>query len=150
MGIANRIDKTLGLSVVVWAGTVTREQWRGYVTRMAPQLDDYLGCRVFLVHATNAIDVSEMDPAVFEETMTEYPRAFEAMAGARLAFVPGPLWALAKQYEDILKSRGVHPVTFTEWRTACAFLGLDPDLIGPMIDELRTEIHERDAAEIGA
>ena len=134
MGIAYRIDKNLGCTVVVWDGSITAEQHTEHVQRLAADMDWPPGTH--LTDLTTVTDVTLPDPSLVE-LLIEGTGMRELV---EKAIVVRPEFLRGSCIERSGQSRGGVPMPFSDLDRACEHLNLDKVSVRTTIDELREEL----------
>ncbi len=135
MGIAERIDRDLGLTIVVWDGPVTPEETVDHLFRLAANRYWPAGDRS-LTDLRTATRIALPDPELvdilLEETDLRRVRNKVVLVTPRqLAHAQIPEAAAAHRMEA---------TTFTDLEAACEHLGVDPIAVARTLDDLRAEI----------
>ena len=144
MGIGYRCDQASDLALAVWHGPVSAAEWNDQVCSLVAELDER-PTRRFLTDLRAAGDVS----AITDEHISEIAELFATgVRGtkAKVAVVASELFEAAERFErEPALAGAVTTIVFSHLGTACAWLGVDTDLVHRRITELRREIIERNA-----
>ena len=137
MGIDYYCDKQIGITVTVWDGVVTPEEWRELVRRQDSDADWPTGPG-FLGVLSTARGLSAFNDSVVEEMRAVYRRRAKQLPRIRSAVVSGRGFGAGPQLEaDVEDTSGVRNIMFTDVATACTWLGVDVAAVQPIVDELR-------------
>jgi len=137
VGIRHDIDETLGLTVVVWDGDISEQEAVDHLVRIAQDPRWPPGRRHLADIRT--LGRAEMPPRELLEELiagTDVRRAVERVVVARPTRIGSgniPLTAA---------SLGMTTTPFSDLDEACAYLGVEPQIIRGMIDSIRAELAE--------
>ena len=141
MGIGYRIDKALGLTLVVWDGVVTGEDAEDHVRALFDDPDWPPG-RIHLLDASSAKSV----PIVANTKLVDLAVNAAETRRIRFALVQHMGFEEATYFEREASTRGLSQViVFNDISTACTWLGLDGAAIRAMTADMRREIRELEA-----
>jgi hypothetical protein len=142
MGIAYRCIRTAGLTVTVWDGPVTPEDWRSLI---AAQDDDpeWPTERLLGVFET-ARGFRAFDDKVVAEMINTYRPRAERLHGAKSAVVAQQELSGTTDIPRALQGTGVRVIAFGDLRPACMWLDVEFEHTQSVIDQLRTEIRRRE------
>jgi hypothetical protein len=130
VAIEYRLDRTLGLTLVVWDGVVTGHDAEEQVRRLRADPEWPPG-RLHLLDLTSVSTV----PTVGETRLVEMLAEMAEMRQIRFAVIAGDAFAEATRFQEAASGVGVtHVIVFNELATACAWLGID-------FGETRTALH---------
>ena len=136
MPIAYRIDKAAGLTIVVWHGEVTTDDFAAHVSKLTADPDWPPGTR-HIGDLTTAITI----PVVATPVIVEKFRAAQEWPTIRYALVARAGWEQAADFQQAVEAVGAATfVLFNEVQTACTWLGIDPTLMRAVINELRDQL----------
>ena len=125
MGIAYRCDKTLGLSVSVWDGEVSRADRKDHVAALASDPD--WGATGLLLTDLTGVSAA-MRPSA-KEVLEAAAEFSEKLAGqvrdAKWAMVAGETFVLAQRFGTYLEEEVRRLIVFNDVETACTWLGVD-------------------------
>ena len=141
VGIAYRTDPERDITLTVWHGPVSCEEWREHVQSVVSELDQGSPSR-FLADIRSAADVSTITDEHISEMAQLFARGAYG-ARAKVAVVAGDLFAGAEQFEHEPSMSGINTIVFNDFATACTWLGLDPDAAVATVRALRAEIDAR-------
>jgi hypothetical protein len=137
LGIAYRFLDDADVIVTVWDGTVTPAEWADAIARHG-ESPEWLKGKRRLTDARTA-DPSGITPEDVDAVSANYGPGIQA-TDARLAIVASDGWALAQQVESTMRKLGLTTVVFNDVHTACAWLGVDADLVSVATREIRQEL----------
>ncbi len=144
MGIAYRCDADIGLTIAVWDGTVTAQEWHAQSDR-AHADPAWPAGRLFLTDVTTVSDVSHItDELIAEMAKRMRDEVSERVADARWALVAGDAFWMARKFARVVDGIVQSMVAFNSLDTACIWLGVDLGRARAALRELRTEIRARD------
>jgi len=136
VAIGYRLDKPLGLTLVVWDGDITGEEAEGHARRLLADPEWPPG-PLHLLDATSATSV----PITADTKLVDIVAGAAKTRQIRFALVEHHGFTQAVNFERAASDRGVSRViVFNALIGACGWLGLDLAVIGPIIDELRRDL----------
>jgi hypothetical protein len=141
VGIAGRCDATLRCTFIVWDGDVSPEQWRD-------QARQRFADPAFPPGPLALADLSTAGgaPSITTDAIREMARLWRDQAPkvglSKLAVIPNGAWDKARQFETDAGGAGLETIIFNSLGTACTWLGLDVDLVRPILDDLRAQLRE--------
>jgi hypothetical protein len=140
MGIAYCCDKDIGITVTVWDGVVTPEEWRAHIRRQDADPDWPTG-PAFLGQLTTARGLSAFDASVVDEMRALYRDRAKQLARIRSAVVSDRAFGASGQLEQaVAETSGVRNIMFNDVATACMWLGVDVSAVQTIIDRLRASL----------
>ena len=135
VGIAERIDRDLGLTIVVWHGPVTPQETVDHLVRLGGNRYWPAGERS-LTDMRTATRISLPDPELvdilIEDTDLRYVRN-------KVVLLTPRLFAHAR-IPDAAADLGMDATPFTDLDVACDYLDVDRTRVARIIDDLRAEI----------
>ncbi len=135
MAIAEWINRDLGVTIVVWSGSVTQQDTHDQLMRLAANRYWPPGRRA-LTDMRTVTDVELPDPAVlaalFEDTDLPYVD--------KKAVVVTSEFLRRVRLEDAAKDYGMETVPFTELGGACEYLCIDTVAIQRTLEDLQAAI----------
>ena len=135
--IGYRLDKTLGLTLVVWDGTVTGDDAEEHVRRMMFNDPDWPPGPKHLVDLTTATSV----PIVANTKLVEMLAEIAEARRIRFALVAGGAFDEGKRFQEAASGIGVTQVIVFNFVTiASTWLGVDPTAAQSALNELRREL----------
>jgi hypothetical protein len=145
MGIAYTCDEATGVTVTVWDGPVSPDDWRKLVAEqnVDPQWPSEHHLGIF----ETAHGFSSFDDDVVAEMMTTYRHRAQNSPVKKSAIVTQRQLNLATEIPRELQDMGIRVIAFGDLRTACAWLGADLDAIQRIVDDLCAHIAAVDQAE---
>ena len=142
MAIAYRIDKTLGLTVVVWDGAVTGADAEDQVRTLQADPDWPPG-PLHLLDTTSATSVPSVQDTKLVEMLLEIAHAQQI----RFALVAGNMFEEATKFQEAASAVGLSRViVFNDLTTACTWLGADAGTTRAALGELRRDLRAGTAA----
>ena len=139
MGIAYRCDAASGCTYVVWDVEVTPDEWRSHFEAMSNDPAFPPGPRM-LADLSTAGGAPGMSTDIVTEMATAWSERVARTGPMKLAIVPNGAWEKARQLERAIGDSGLTAIVFNDLVTACTWLGLQPALVGPIIEGLRAEL----------
>jgi hypothetical protein len=140
MGIAYRIDTTLGLTTAVWDGVVTADDWRTHLLDLFAD-PDWPPCSLSLTDLRSA-DLSTITSADQTEVVAMYGPRIDDVRGTKSAAVAGDNFERSSEFESRKEPAGLRLIVFNDLLNACTWLGIDEAGAQATIDELRRELRE--------
>jgi hypothetical protein len=142
VGIAYRSDDALGLTVIVWDGHISIEDWRSHFGQMTADPSWPIG-RLGLLDATS-VDVSALTPDDMRQVAGAFRGHRSKIAGIKYAIVAGDAaYAYALAFQEASGPTGLVAVVFSDLDIACDWLGVSVEDVEPTIEALRVEIRSR-------
>jgi hypothetical protein len=140
MGVGYRLDHELALTVTVFDGAVTGEEWRATVRALFADPSWPPG-RLNLTDLRTA-DLSAVTGEDRAEIYALNARHAHKLVGMKSATVGGVNFENARKFERDDRSSGLRIIPFDDLGPACTWLGVDTQAIASMIDQLRREMRE--------
>ena len=142
VGIAYRSDYALGLTVIVWDGDISIEDWRTHFGQLTGDPSWPIG-RIGLLDATS-VDMSALTHDDIRQVAGAFRSHRPKLAGIKYAIVAGDAaYADALAFQDASGPTGLVTVVFSHLDIACDWLGVSVEDVDPTIDALRVEIRSR-------
>ncbi len=139
MPIAYRCDADLGITISVWEGAVTVEEWRDLVRRQLADPDWPCG-RLSLADATTAGNTAAISDEEICEVAAMYRTQQTRIAGIKAARVSPHETRGALTFQRAMGPSGPTTLVFDDLEAACAWLGVSVDDVRPTLEELREEL----------
>ena len=118
MGIAYRSDHGLGLTVIVWDGVISPDDWRSHVRQMTGDPSWPVG-RLGILDAS-AADVSLLTTDHIRDVATAFGAHRSKLAGIKYAIVVGEAaHAYALAFQQAIGPMGLVTVVFSHCDLAC-------------------------------
>jgi hypothetical protein len=143
VGIAYRLDHTLGLTLTVFDGQVTGDEWRTAVRELFADPRWPPG-RLNLTDLRTT-DASALTVADREEIIAINARHVDKLVGMKSAAVGSAHFEISREFGREDQSSGLRLIPFDDLAPACVWLGLDLNTVLLMIADLRRELREPDA-----
>jgi len=138
VAIGYRIDKTLGLTVVVWDGAVTGDEAEDHVRRLVADPDWPPGPH-HLLDTTTAISIPNVANTKLVEMLVDAADARRV----RFALVATEGFSEATRFQRAALAGGVlHVVVFGDVVTACTWLGTDRTKVRSALGVVRRELRK--------
>jgi hypothetical protein len=138
MGIRYRLDKALGLTLVVWDGVVSGDEAEGHVRSLFDDPEWPPGP----LHLLDGTTVASA-PTVANTKLVELAVNAAETRRIRFALVQHMGFDEATYFEREASARGLSQViVFNDLATACTWLGLDVAAIRTTTADMRREIRE--------
>jgi hypothetical protein len=142
MGIAYRLDQDLGLTLTVFDGVITGEEWIRHVNEVF-DLPEWPPGRLSLTDLRTADSHLLRDDD--RRTVFAINEAHaKQLVGMKSAAIAGVHFDVARDFERGNRPSGLRLIAFDDVGPACAWLGLDPAVVAPMITELRAQLRGDD------
>jgi hypothetical protein len=142
MGIAYRCDTERGLTVTVWDGHVTPDDWRALIAEQ--DADPAWPTPYLLGVFETAHGFATFDEAIMAEMLDVYRARARSLPVLKSAVVAQRYLEGAATIPSALGDTKVRVITFADLRPACAWLGLDAAQAQRIVDLLRDEIRVDD------
>jgi hypothetical protein len=140
MVIAYRLDHTLGLTLTVFDGRITGEDWRATVVNMFSNPKWPPG-RLNLTDLRTA-NASELTVADRAEIFAINALHADKLVGMKSAAIGGANFEAARDFEREDQSSGLRLIPFDDLGPACIWLGINLEVARSMIDDLRRELRD--------
>ena len=138
MGVVYRLDRAFALTLTVFDGIVTGEEWCSTVREIFADTSWPPG-RLNLTDLRTA-DLSGITVADRTEVYAINARHAHNLVGMKSAAVGEANFERARRFERDDRSSGLRIIPFDGLGPACAWLGVDARAVGSMIDELRSGV----------
>jgi hypothetical protein len=135
MGIAYRSIPQRRLTVEVWHGVITVDQWRTHVQTVL-SASDRSWREKSLTDITTA-DASQITDADQAEIAAMYAPHGSQFTNMRNATIASRAFEPSFEFGRRIERFGMNVIVFNEMVSACSWLGLDPSEIRPVLQELR-------------
>lgn len=136
--IAYRLDKYLGLSVVVWDGAVTGDEAEDHVRSLLADPDWPVG-PIHLLDTTTATSIPNVASTKLVEMLVDIAEARRI----RFALVATDGFREAARFQRAASASGVSQVmAFADLSSACVWLGVDLAVVRTMLGRLRRELRD--------
>jgi hypothetical protein len=135
MGIAEWVNRDLGITIVVWYGSVTQRDTHDHLARLAANRYWPPG-RYALTDLRTVTDIELPDPSVLAALFddTDLPSVDKKAA------LVTPEFLKRVQIQDAAKQYGMETVPFTELGAACEYLGVNRVAVERNIEDLYAAI----------
>ena len=141
MGIAYRIDRALGFTLVVWHGDVTAQHAEEHLVQLAADREWPPG-RLLLTDISTVGRVTLPDPHLLDLLL----EGTDLREGLEKVVVVPPAFLVGNGIENAAASLGLSTRPFAELDAACEHLGVNATAVRGTIDELREEIERLDSS----
>ena len=138
MGVGYRLDRELALTLTVFDGTVTGDEWRAAVREIFADPSWPPG-RLNLTDLRTA-DLSAVTRSDRAEIYKINALNANKLVGMKSATVGGANFETARAFERDDRSSGLRIIPFDDLGPACAWLGVDERVVAAMIDDLRRHL----------
>jgi hypothetical protein len=138
MGVGYSLDKTLALTLTVFDGTVTGDEWRSTVRDLFADPSWPPG-RLNLTDLRSA-DLSAITEADRAEIYAMNARHAHKLVGMKSAAIGGANFEAARSFERDDRSSGLRIIPFDDLGPACVWLNIDTRAIRPMIEQVRQRL----------
>ena len=141
MGIVSEYLEVDDVTVIVWDGEVSGDEWQQFIREQAVDPRWPRGHR-------RLADVTTLDPsllsaahvdavgALYEERVGNVARTRQAIVAAALA------WDLARAFETHMARLGATLIVFDHVEDACNWLGIDPIATQQVLTRLRAGLRD--------
>jgi len=148
MGVGYRLDHGLALTLTVFDGAVTGDEWRATVRAIFADPEWPPG-RLNLTDLRTA-DLSAVTRADRAEIYKMNALNANKLVGMKSATVGGANFETARAFERDDRSSGLRIIPFDDLGPACTWLGVDERVVGAIIGELRRQLRDPDSSAGGA
>jgi hypothetical protein len=148
MGVGYRLDHELALTLTVFDGAVTGDEWRSTVREIFADASWPPG-RLNLTDLRTA-DLSAVTRSDRAEIYKMNALNANKLVGMKSATVGGANFETARAFERDDRSSGLRIIPFDDLSPACRWLGVDALVIGAMIDDLRRQLRNPGSIADGA
>jgi hypothetical protein len=138
MGIAYRLNGALGLTITVFDGEITGEEWIRSVRELFadPEWPPGRLALTDLRTADSHLLKDEHRQAIYAINQ-EHARQLVGMKSAAIA---GVHFDEAREFERGNRPSGIRLIAFDDVGPACVWLGIDPAAVIPTLSELREQL----------
>jgi hypothetical protein len=140
MGIAYRCDPETGLSVEVWHGAISLDVAALHVEQLANDPEWAASRRIVTDLTTmssesrpSADDVKHLGDAFLHQLAY-------LVSDAKWSVIADSTFAEALVFGEHVRHEVRRMIVFTNLVTACVWLGVDPEVVQPVINELRLQL----------
>lgn len=135
MGVAYRLDAALGLTLTVFDGKITGEEWRS----VARAIFADPGWPPGLLSLTDlrTADASALSDSDRAEVVAINGSHADQLAAIKNAAIGGRNFEAAQRFERESQLSGLRLIVFDDLPNACVWLGLDANTVREMIEQLR-------------
>ena len=144
MGIAYRLDHALALTVTVFDGKITGDEWRAAIEQMFADPEWPPG-RLNLTDLRTA-DSSNLTPADRSDIYAINAAHAAKLVRMKSAAIGGEHFEETRDFERGGRSSGLRLIAFDDLRPACAWLGIEVEAVRPILDDIRSELRARKPA----
>jgi hypothetical protein len=138
MGIAYRLDGALALTLTVFDGKITGDEWRSAVHEIFADPSWPPG-RLNLTDLRTA-DASALTGADRAEILSINARHAHKLVGMKSAAIGGSTFDAARKFAREDRASGLRLIAFDDLAPACTWLGVDVAKVRSMIDDLRARL----------
>jgi hypothetical protein len=142
VGIAYRLDRALGFTLVVWHGDVTAQHAKDHLVQLAADREWPPG-RLLLTDISTVGRVTLPDPQLLDLLL----EGTDLREGLEKVVVVPPAFLAGNGIEKAAASLGMRARPFGELEAACEHLDIDATAVQGTIDELRQEIERLDSSD---
>jgi len=143
MSIVYRIDQEKRLTVALWEGVVTADEFLAHVRRLCSDADWPPPKRLHLSHLrSTALDAS-IDDAIIDKAAHLYGTHLETGENMKVAIVASDAFKKAVAFERVLLRYGASVVVFNFLENACTWLGIEAEEIERLLRHLRGQARGR-------
>jgi hypothetical protein len=140
MGVGYLLDHEHALTLTVFDGVVTGDEWRATVRKLFADPSWPPG-RLNLTDLRTA-DLSAVTRADRAEIYRLNALNAHKLVGMKSATVGGANFETARKFERDDRSSGLRIIPFDDLGPACSWLGVDARAVGTMIDDLRRQLRD--------
>ncbi len=140
MSIIQKFDEQKRVVFVVWAETVTTEEWFGYISRLVSN-QAWSRTPCLLVDLLPVRDTSSIGNAEIDRATEIFASDSKALRGKKVAVLARDEFGRARYFGDLVARLGVSLIVFNNLDTACLFLGLDLIYAYQALDEMHPHMH---------
>ncbi len=138
MPIVHRCDPKLALTVVLWSGPVSIDQWREDLRRRQGDPDFASTWKDLVDGRTSSPDASFTPAAI--EAVLEHLKENAVSAGRAMAVLEGGDLEKLRFYKLIAEQAQLNVEIFHDLPAACAWLGVDQSRVAEILAETRKMI----------
>ena len=140
MGIAYRIDKGMGATLVVWDDAITANEFLSHVQRLSSDAAWPPAGRLHLSDLRTATLDASLDERIVEQAAEFYGRQQPKIANMKVAIVAGIAFQHAVVFERVLERHGATVIVFNFLDTARKWLNLPSDEVERTFGQLRAQV----------
>lgn len=139
MGISTRYVESDDVLVIVWDGAVSLGQWEEVARVQLSDESTWRQGRRRLIDLTTFVP-SELNTTDVAHIVALTRARIRSVAGRRQAIVAPSAWDLAREFAHQSEQLGATTIVFDRIDPACAWLGIDPASVHPVLVELRAAL----------
>jgi hypothetical protein len=147
MGIAYRLDRGLGLTLTMFDGAVSGEEW---IRRVQELFADpaWPPGRLNLtdLRTADSSAITAADRQAIYEINQEHAKQLVGMKSAAIA---GVHFDETREFERGNRPSGLRLIAFDDVGPACTWLGVDAAVVAPMLTEMREQLRRGDSPSDG-
>jgi hypothetical protein len=141
MGAAYRLDHVLGLTLTVFDGTITGDEWRA--TARTIFADPAWPPGPLNLTDLRTADASALTDADRVSILAINASHADQLAGMKSAAVGGTNFEIAARFQREDEMSGLRLVVFDDLPPACTWLGVDADAVSVTIRTLREQLRDQ-------
>jgi hypothetical protein len=139
MSIVYRIRKEEDLTLVLWDGVVTADDFLAHVRRLTSDAEWPPPGRLHLADLRITSLDATMDDSILETAADYYGSHSHKLAKMKAAIVAREAFKKAVAFERLVSRYGVTAIVFNSLDTACTWLGVDYGEVGRSLQQLRAD-----------
>lgn len=143
MGMAYRIDKEIGATLVVWSGVVTADEFLAHVRRLSADPDWPPPGRLHLADLRMASLDASLDESTIEKAANLYAQHRQKIENMKVAVVAGEAFKQAVVFERVLERHGATVIVFNFLDTARKWLNIGEEDVERTLEQLRAQSRGR-------
>jgi len=138
MAVGYQLDAALGLTLTIFDGKITAEEWRSVVGEVFNDPGWPPG-------PLNLTDLRTADPSALTATDRQEILAInglhtDKLAGMKSAVIGGPNFDAVREFGRNDTTSGLRLIAFDDLPNACAWLGVDIERVRQMVEQLRRTV----------
>lgn len=142
LGIIHTCDREIGCTFELWDQTVTLEEWLESSARLVANPEWPVNGRQ-LTDLRTSMDISNIYDSDLDEVSNLFAILGDRIEGMKLAIVSESGHRRPGLFADFVSGIGVSASVFPDVKSACDWLGINPDAAENILCNLRTELRRR-------
>ena len=141
MSILYEIDKQMEATFVVWDRRVSAQDFLNHANRLSSDANWPPPARLHLSDLRRASLDASMHEANLAQAASIYGRQPDKLVNMKVAIVASHEFERAVAFERLMERYGPRVIVFNQLETACSWLGIDVNEVGPRLFQLWATSH---------
>jgi hypothetical protein len=137
MSILYRINSKIGVTIAVWSGETTADEFLAYVQRLVDDPQWPPPRRLQLGDFRRTTSLGGMDDKNLQKAANILGGHLDKIAGSKVAFVADAAFEKSSTFRRFMSIYPLSMIVFNDLDTACTWLGIDLHETERTIEEIR-------------